>query len=111
MVILRTTPLKGDRIAEGLRHSVGLTIKDHQVTVVLVDGAVLATLPLEPETVGAPVLAKHLETLNLLGQDVWAEQESLERWCPGQEPGFGVRVVPRGHVEEVMLASDAVIPF
>lgn len=92
--------------------SAGLTIRDHRVTVALLDGAALAGTRLEPERVGGPELAKHLEMLDLLEMPVWAEAESLHRFGASEADLVpSVRAVGRAEIEAAMLRADAVIPF
>lgn len=91
--------------------SVGLTIKDHAVTVALIEAGVLAALPLQPQLVEAPPLAKHIEMLCMLGERVWVEAESAAAFCPGAEFLEGVEIVSREKIEASMVRADVVIPF
>lgn len=109
LLIVRSSPLRTPRAAEGLRQAVGLFIKDHRVTVALQDGGVLAAAPLHGQGRAAE-LQKHLETLIMLGYPVWAEEESLAAFgMEGSRLRDGIQAVSRARVDAAMTAAAAVV--
>lgn len=110
LVLVRHSPLNGDRDAEALRMAVGLEIYDNRVTVAFLDAGVFAAVPCDPAMVGAEPFARHVEALAMLGHNLWAEAESLARY--GLAVGAllpGVAAVPRERVLAAMLECDAVL--
>jgi sulfur relay (sulfurtransferase) DsrF/TusC family protein len=112
VVLLRHSPLGSVKGSEGLRHSVGLTLANNEVTAVLMDQAVWLATPLAPELISGGEIKKHKDMLVLLKGRVLVERESLEeqeinpsRLMPG------VEVVSHENVIATLTEAEAVIPF
>ena len=109
-VIISQPPLGTLRVAEALRMSVGLTLRDDAVQVLFVGDGVYALLQTAPEKVAMPDYIKHMETIKQLGHRIFAERQSLEaRGIDGT--AFDVEVVTRAEVAGLLLDSDGVIRY
>jgi len=92
--------------------SVGQTLADNQITVVLVDAAALGALPTDDDKLNMPPLDKHIEMLGLLGHRVVVEQESLQRYgYASSELRKGVERVDAQTIHDELAAADAVITY
>ena len=112
VVLLRHSPLGSVKGSEGLRHSVGLTLANNEVTAVLMDQAVWLATPLAPELISGGEVKKHIDMLALLKARVLVEKESLEEH--GIDPSRllpGVEVVSHEDVIATLTEAEAVIPF
>ncbi|TAK33190.1 MAG: hypothetical protein EPO21_13530, partial [Chloroflexota bacterium] len=99
VVILRDSPLNSVRNSEALRHCVGLTLGENQVTAVLLDAAAWLARPMFPSTVGGGELKKPIDTLRLLKMRVLVEKESLSAWRVDEgEVSTGIEVVSSAEV-------------
>ncbi len=87
--LVRTAPVASGWTSEALRVAVGMTLADgNRVTVVFLGPGVLALAPQKPESVEAPGLREHIETLRELGVRLVAEREACARHgvvAPGAE--------------------------
>lgn len=111
-IIIDHSPLNTEKASEGLRMAVGQTMADNEVTVLLLDAGVWASVPLRPAVVKGGELKKHIDTLVLLKHRVWVEEESLQRYGISREQVLpGIEVVPRRQIEEELALSKAVIKF
>jgi sulfur relay (sulfurtransferase) DsrF/TusC family protein len=111
-VIIDRSPLNTEKASEGLRMSVGQTLDQNQVTVLLLDAGAWAAVPMAPHLVQGGDLKKHIDTLILLKQRVWVEEESLAQQGISRERLLpGVEVVPRRQIEAELASSEAVIRF
>lgn len=112
VVVIRSAPFTDLRAHEGLRQAVGLFIKDHQVTVILLDSGVLAALPLQAAAVGAAGLQQHIETLGMLEFPIWAEDTSLARFgIHADTLPAEITAVTAAQVAAALAGADAVIPW
>ena len=112
VVLIRHSPLNSIRNSEGLRQSVGLTLADNAVTVILLDGAAWLATSVAPGLIGGGEVKKHIQTLPLLKGRVLVEKESLERH--GIDQGSvtkGIEVVDRDAVTEEITEAGAVVAF
>lgn len=111
-VVLRRPPMGTAKDSEGLRMSVGLTLSENEVTVVLVDSAAWVAVAMSPQAVQGGEFQKPLDTLRMLKMRVWVEEESLERFGVTREELLpGLEVVCRKEIESELAASEAVICF
>lgn len=108
-VIIRSAPLRSRRTAEALRMSLGQSLSENEVDVVLAGDAVYALGQVEPERIDGGDIARPMETLPLLGCGVYAEAESVEE--RGVRVPRDVQVLTRTEIAERILDSDCVIPW
>ncbi len=90
--------------------SVGLTLCDDAVNVLLIGDGVYALLDTEPSLVGMPEYVRHIETLSELGHRIYAERESIE------ERGLArlqcrAETVSRSRAARLLLESDRIIRY
>ncbi len=108
--VIRRSPFNSVIISEALRMSLGLTLTDNKVTVVFVEEGVYLLLSLSADVIGYPDLKRHIETLNMLGCELIAERESLEKrglLCDSNE----VNIKSRREIDQVIDRSDRIIAF
>jgi len=110
-MVVRHGPLNTVRAAEALRAAVGYTLAPQRVTALLIGTGVCAgAAGLRPELVGQPEVAKHIETLKLLGHRVVADGPSHEALGAFLlHPA--VEVVDRAEVLKLLGESDVVVPY
>ena len=112
VVLIRHSPLNSIRNSEGLRQSVGLTLADNAVTVILLDGAAWLATSVAPEVVSGGEVKKHIQTLPLLKGRVLVERESLERHGIDQSSVMkGIEVANRDAVISEITEAGAVVAF
>jgi sulfur relay (sulfurtransferase) DsrF/TusC family protein len=111
IMLVRHLPLNTVRASEALRVAVGYTLAPQHVTALLMGYGVFAGAEgLQPERVGQPEAAKHLEALKALGHRVVADRPSHE--VHGAFPLHpAVEVVERGEVLKLIGESDVVVPY
>jgi sulfur relay (sulfurtransferase) DsrF/TusC family protein len=112
LMLIRRSPLNSIKASEALRQSVGLTVADNDVAVILIDAAAWLSVPLSPETIGGGDIKKHLDTLPLLKARVMVEKQSLERY--GIDPARvreEIEIIDRQDVVSEITEAQAVIPF
>lgn len=107
---MRRLPVSSETAAEALRVAVGQTLASQRVTLCLIEDGVWVAGPLNPNVVGAPDIAKHLEAMIALGHRVVVEEEAarargLERLAAG------VEVKPRGECFDLLTRTDTVISY
>ena len=109
-MIIRKSPLNSWRNSEGLRMSVGLTLRENTMQVIFAGDGVYTLIAKNPEVVGSPQVKKHIETLRMLGPKLIAEKESLaERGIDSVE--YPVEIKTRDEIARIIAESDAVIPY
>jgi hypothetical protein len=112
VVVLRTPPIPGGRLEEGLRVTVGLTISNPRVSVLLLDEAVQIVLD-DPSGQGSTdQLAKHWSTLSELGVRILVDRERLEGL--GASPltlGEHMGIVSLEDTAALLAAADAVLVY
>jgi sulfur relay (sulfurtransferase) DsrF/TusC family protein len=109
-VIISQAPLGTLRVAEALRMSVGLTLRDDAVQVLFVGDGVYALLQTAPEKVAMPDYIRHIETIKQLGHRILAERESLDERGIDQ-PTHGAEVISRSEVAGLLIESDGVVRY
>lgn len=107
---MRRVPVSSLLNAEALRMSVGLTLAENDVTVVFAGDGVYTLLPIKPERLGSPEVAKHLETLEMMGCRLVAEAESVESRGL-KELAWNVERLPRAEVARLLAGAQAVITY
>jgi sulfur relay (sulfurtransferase) DsrF/TusC family protein len=109
-VVLRRVPVSSLRNAEALRMSVGLTLAENNVTVVFAGDGVYTLLPIKPERLGSPEVAKHLETLEMMGCRLVADADAIESRGL-EELAWGVEQLPRAEIARLLAGAGAVITY
>lgn len=109
-VIIRNLPLNTTRVSEALRMSVGLTLSDDRVQVILIDNAVYAISRLKPEIIGMNELSKHLETLPMLKGRIVADKKDLEKRGINEIP-YTVELKDRKEIIKEITNSDVLIVY
>ena len=112
LLLLRRTPFNSVMATEGLRQSVGLTMAENQVTVLLMGPAAWLATPVSPQTIGGGEVKKHLDMLARLKAQVLVDAQSLK--AQGIDPARvlpGIRVIPREEALAQMATAEACIPF
>ncbi len=90
--------------------SVGLTLADNDVTVVFLGDGVYTLLAIKPERLGSPEVAKHLETLKMMGCRLVAEEEALRDRKLG-ELAWPVERLPEAEIAGLLASAEAVITY
>lgn len=109
-VIIRKSPFNTLRNSEGLRMSIGLTLRDNAVKVIFIDDGVYMLRRTNPTIVGSPEVKRHIETVRALGHELIAERESLEeRGIDSVD--YQVDVRTRGEIAKILAQSAAIIAY
>lgn len=112
VVLIRRSPLNSSKGSEALRQSVGLTLAENEVTVLLLDAAAWLSVPLSPQVVGGGQMAKHIEALLSLKVKVKVEEESLQKYGVVKNKVIkGIATAKRIEIFEDLTSADAVICF
>ncbi len=109
-IIVRQSPFNSGKNAEALRMSVGMTLGDHKVQVVFMGDGVYTLLPVQPQLINAPDIAKHLETLRMLRARLIVEKEAAEQRGLTQlkyRPEF----LSSAEIGKILAESDVVVPY
>ena len=112
LLLLRRTPFNSVMATEGLRQSVGLTMAENQVTVLLMGPAAWLATPVSPQAIGGGEVKKHLDMLARLKAQVLVDAQSLK--AQGIDPARvlpGIKIVPREEAQTEIAAAEACIPF
>ena len=107
--LVRRPPERGGEVAEALRVSLGLTLTDNRVTLVLVGEAVRILAP-EAGPPERSAMERHLRTLRELRCRVVAEAEAVEK-CGLGGTGLAAELMPRRDLQELLCRSSLVIGF
>ena len=90
--------------------SVGLTLADNSVRLILAGDAVYILGEVKPEEIGGGEVARPLETLRMLGHSICAEAESLDE--RGLSPAIkGVESLSRSEVAKALADSDVALTW
>lgn len=108
-LVVRCTPLNSVKAAEALRHAVGLTLADNQVTVILLDKAAFLALP---QVVKGGEIRKHLDALSVLKARTKVERESLEQGGIGEQDIMsGIEVISYRRVVSELTTAEVTYCF
>ncbi|HEY9247016.1 MAG TPA: DsrE family protein [Candidatus Methanoperedens sp.] len=109
-VVVRNLPLNTRRNSEALRMSVGLTLREDEVTVIFMDDGIYNATALKPEIIGFNTMKKEFEALSMLKCSMLADKLSMkERGITDLLPI--VKAAEREELVRTITASDIVIPF
>ena len=77
LIIIRTTPFNTVSVPEALRMSIGLTVHDNRVSILLIDDGVWNSLRVVPHTIGRPDINDSMELFSACGIRMFADETSL----------------------------------
>jgi sulfur relay (sulfurtransferase) DsrF/TusC family protein len=110
VIVLRRAALDTVTTAEALRVALGMTLADHQVTVLYIDGGAGAAAFLQPAAAGSAAVAESLELFGPCHVREVAEESSLTRArVAAVRPG--VEVIDRAAALALVGQADAVLSF
>ena len=109
-VIVRNLPLNTRRNAEALRMSVGLTLRDDNVTVIFMDDGVYTAAPIRSELINIETPKKEFEALSILECLMLADKPSM-RTRGIKSLSANVAAAEREEIVRTITESDIVIPF
>ncbi len=90
--------------------SVGLTLREDNVTVIFMDDGVYSATQAKPELIGAPTIKKEFEALQMMKCTMLADKPSLDkRGIQNLVPH--VKPAARDEIVRIITGSDIVIPF
>ena len=78
LIIIRTTPFNTVSVPEALRMSIGLTVHDNRVSILLIDDGVWNSLRVAPHTIGRPDINDSMELFSACGIRIFADEASLK---------------------------------
>ena len=92
--------------------SVGLTLADNDISVLLLDAAAWLATPLSPQKIDSAEIKKHVDTLLMLKMRVKVEKESLERnGIATSEVAHGIEVVEAVEIAREIAEAQATVVF
>lgn len=109
-VIIRRSPFNSVVASEALRMSVGLTLKDNKISVILLDDGIYLLTDLKPELIESQEIEKHIETLLSLGMDIIADEDSVSKRGVNRFKYEG-RVLPTKEVLRIIRESEVIISY
>lgn len=110
LVIVQDSPFNTIRSSEGFRMTMGLSLADNDVSLLLMGDGVYNLLPLRGETIGQPSIQTYLEYFPKVRVQLYAEAEALaDREIPSIPPG--TRALPHREALGLISAAEVVIPF
>lgn len=109
-VIVRNLPFNTRKNAEALRMSVGLTLREDNITVIFMDDGVYTATPIKPEHIHLAPLNREFEALTMLKCRLLADRPSIEK--RGIKKLIeNVKTVDRKEIVKTINESDITIPF
>ena len=110
LIVIRTTPFNTVSVSEALRMSIGLTVHDNRVSILLIDNGVWNSLKVVPHTIGRPDISDSMELFSACGISVFADEESLKERniveCDGH-----IEKLSRQEAIGLMAESDVLLNF
>ena len=110
LLIIRTTPFNTVSVPEALRMSIGLTVHDNRVSILLIDNGVWNSLRVAPHTIGRPDINDSMELFSACGIRVFADEVSLKERNITECDGH-VEKLSRQEALGLIAGSDVVISF
>jgi sulfur relay (sulfurtransferase) DsrF/TusC family protein len=110
LVIVQDSPFNTLRSSEGFRMTMGLSLSDNEVSLLLMGDGVFNLLPLRAEVIGQPSIQTYLEYFPKVRVQLYVEAEALaEREISSLPPG--TRLLPHREALGLISAAEVVIPF
>lgn len=109
-VIIRNLPFNTRRNSEGLRMSVGLTLREDKVTVIFIDDGIYSAVPAKPELIYLASPEREFKALSMLKCRMIADRISMEK-RKVQKMHEYVEPAEREEIIRTLNESDIIIPF
>lgn len=109
-VIIRKLPYNTRRNTEGLRMSVGLTLREDRVTVIFMDDGIYSALPANPEMIHLASPDREFKALSMLKCKMLADKISMEKRNI-RELLENIEPADREEIIRTLNESDIIIPF
>lgn len=110
LVLIQDSPFNTLRASEGFRMTMGLSLADNEVSLLLMGDGVFNLLPLRAETIGQPSIQTYLEYFPKVRVQLYADAEALaDRAIRAVPPG--TRALPHQEALGLISAAEVVIPF
>ena len=110
LLIIRTTPFNTVSVPEALRMSIGLTVHDNRVSILLIDNGVWNSLSIAPHIVGRPDINDSIELFSACGIKVFADESSLKERNITECNGY-VEKLSRQEALGLIADSDVLLSF
>lgn len=111
-VVARRSPFNSVKSSEALRQSVGLTMSDNEITLLLLDAGAWLAVPHSPEVIGGGETRQHIEALCNLGGKVKVEAESLKKYGIDEKDILPcIEIASNQEIVLDMASADVVITF
>ncbi len=110
LLIIRTTPFNTVSVPEAFRMSIGLTVHDNRVTILLIDDGVWNSLSIAPHIIGRPDINDSMELFSACGIKVFADEGSLKERNISECDGH-VEKLSRQEALGLIAGSDVVLSF
>jgi len=107
LVVLRANPFNSVRLSEGLRMSLGLTLRPNAIKVLFTGPSVFALMPSNSMPNDC---SKHLSFLKELEIPIYADSESIDEFHL-EDLLEGVETVDRTGMKKMLKEAEAVIPY
>lgn len=110
LVIIQDGPFNTIRSSEGFRMTMGLSLAENEVSLLLMKDGVFNLLPLRAEAIGQPSIQTYLEYFPKVRIQLYAEAGALAdrgiRSLPEE-----VRTISYQEVSKLISTAEVVIPF
>lgn len=110
LVVVQDSPFNTIRSGEAFRVSMGLTLSENQVSLLLVGDGVWNLLPLEAEKIERPSIQTYLEYFPKVRAQLYVEAEALTERKIAVVPE-GTQIIPRREALSLVSEAEVVIPF
>ncbi len=110
LIVIRSTPFNTVSVPEALRMSVGLTVHDNRVSILLIDDGVWNSLKVSPHTIGRPDISDSVELFSACAIRIFADDVSLmERKIA--EYDSNIEKISRKEALGLIAESDVLLNF
>ncbi len=110
VVMIADGPFNTARVSEAFRMSIGLTMSECRVSLLLIHDGVYNLLPLRAEKIGRPGISEYIRVAEKVGLHLLADADSvLERGITLATEG--AKQVPHEETVQLFCEADVVIPF
>ena len=110
LVLIQDGPLNTLRSSEGFRMTMGLSLADNEVSLLLMGDGVFNLLPLKAERVEQPSIQTYLEYFPKVHVRLYAEAGALADRAVQSLPE-GVKRISYQEAFQLISAAEVVIPF
>ena len=110
LIMIRTTPFSTVSVPEALRMSIGLTVHDNRVSILLIDDGVWNSLRVAPHTIGRPDINDSLELFSACGIRIFADEASLKERNITEYDG-SIEKISRREALGLIAESDVLLNF